>query len=132
MTRRVRPVVPLEELFDSGEPVPYEPRERRPLVQAGLLALGSSHAIYAVLYIANFVLPYPLILATCIGAALAREAVRLVIEPSWLRTADLVAPVRVRRRLEPGDWYEGGDGMAKAVRSWERALNWGEVDRERF
>jgi hypothetical protein len=63
---------------------------------------------------------------------LLRWALGRSAEPDWLLARDLVRPVRVRRRLEPGEGYEGGDGVAEAVRRWDRRLGWGEKDAQRF
>jgi hypothetical protein len=68
----------------------------------------------------------------CLGAVLVRQAVRGSAEPPWPRAGDLVRPVEVWRRRQPGAWYEGGDGMVAAVRRWDRQLTWGVASGARF
>jgi hypothetical protein len=80
----------------------------------------------------DYRLPYVVLLAVGVGVMLWRWALSRVGEPDWLHARDLVRPATVRRRLEPGDWYEGGDGMAEAVRKWDRRLGWGDVDGQRW
>jgi hypothetical protein len=124
-------------LFTTEEAPPRRPLLRRPtdqpwLVSAGLVAFLASAVIYTLLALVNYRLAYPVILAVCVGSVLVRRAVRVSAEPAWLRTGDLVRPVQVRRRLEPGQWYEGGDGMVGAVHRWDRRLEWGISDSRRF
>jgi hypothetical protein len=126
----------LDDLFATEEAPVRPPRRGRGdqpwFVTSGLLAFLGSAVIFTVLAMLNYRLPYPLILAVCVGAVLVRRAVQVSREPSWLRPADLVRPVEVRRRLEPGFWYEGGDGMVGAVHRWDRRLEWGLSDPDRF
>jgi hypothetical protein len=125
----------------SGEAPPellYGVEERRPprrgqprWLAGGELALGASAVIYVLLLVINKLLPYPLILAICVAVVLILAAARATAEPSWLRVAQLVRPVTVRRRHEPGAGYEGGDGVVEAVRRWDRRLDWG-AEGDRF
>jgi hypothetical protein len=108
------------------------PRKQPRLVPSLLSAPFIAALIYLLLYGADYVLPYPLVLAVCTGVLLLRWALGRVGEPDGLLARDLVRPVRVRRRLEPGEGYEGGDGVAEAVRRWDRRLGWGEKDGPRF
>jgi hypothetical protein len=129
------PVARLDELFvvDDVPPARVPIQQRHPWLLSGALqTFIASAVVYTMLHVANFDLPYPLILAVCAGGVLVRKAVRQTVEPSWLRTADLVRPVMVRRRHEPGGWYEGGDGMLDAVRRWDRRLAWGIEGPDRF
>ncbi len=77
-------------------------------------------------------LPYVVVLGVCLAVTLSREYLRRVAEPNWLRARDTIAPLHVRRRNQPGGWYEGGDGMVEAVRRWDRRLDWGARDGARF
>ena len=76
--------------------------------------------------------PYVVVLGVCLALALTREYLRRVAEPDWLRARETIAPLQVRRRNQPGGWYEGGDGMVEAVRRWDRRLEWGTRDGDRF
>lgn len=121
--------VRLDDLLSAGVPPPPPMLSResgRPwLVGAVLVGFLASAVIYMVLSLLGARVAYPLIAAACVGVALVRQAARAAGEPSWLRTRDLVRPLAVRRRREPGSAYEGGDGMAAAVRRWQRRLEWG-------
>jgi len=108
------------------------PRRRPRLWPSLLLAIGASMTIYLVFYGANYRLPFLVPFAICVGLALLRWTLALVAEPVGLGAADLVRPVEVRRRHEPGAWYEGGDGVVEAVGRWDRRLGWGEMDGPRF
>lgn len=130
------PVAHLDDLFTVTEEAP--PRrarldQRRPwLIRGALQTFISSAIVYTALHIVNLDPPYGLILAVCAGAVLVRLAVRSTAEPGWLRAREAVRPVQVRRRNEPGAWYEGGDGMLDAVRRWDRRFDWGTGAPERF
>jgi hypothetical protein len=121
--------VKLDDLLSAGVPPPPSMLGRedgRPwLVGAVLLAFLASAVVYMVLSMLGLRVPYPLIAAACLGVVLVRQAARAVGEPSWLHASDLVRPVAVRRRREPGSAYEGGDGVATEVRRWHRRLEWG-------
>lgn len=120
--------VRLDDLLSAGvAPPPLLSREdERPWVLgAVLMAFLASAVVYMVLSLLGVRLAYPLIAAACVGVALVRQAARAAGEPSWLRASDLVRPLAVPRRREPGSAYEGGDGMAMAVRRWHRRLEWG-------
>jgi hypothetical protein len=126
------PTVQLDDLFVAAEP-PRRSRLPAPwLIWAGLQGIAASLIIYALLFVTDNALSYPVVLAVCLGGALLRHAVRLVAEPRGLQATDLVRPVQIRRRLSAEDWYEGGDGMVEAVRRWDRHLSWGSVGGERF
>lgn len=120
--------VRLDDLLSAGVPPPPSPLARddaRPwLVGACLAAFISSAVVYMLLSLLGVRPSYPLILAACVGVVLVRQAARAVSEPFWLRVGDLVRPLRVPGR-DPGAVYEGGDGMAAAVRRWNRLLEWG-------
>jgi hypothetical protein len=101
-------------------------QERRPWVLGAVLAaFFVSAALYMFLSVLGARVAYPLLAAACLGVALVRQAALAVGEPSWLRADDLVRPLQVRRPGQPGSAYEGGDGMAAAVRRWHRRLEWG-------
>ncbi len=126
----------LDDLFKADDsPLPRAlpaRQDREWLVGAGLQTFLASAVVYTLLHLVDRRLPYPLILAVCLGAVLIRRAVRLAREPLWPRAGDLVRPVEVRRRREPGAWYEGGDGMASAIRRWDRQFTWGLASGPRF
>lgn len=109
-----------------------EPRRRPRLWPALSLAVSVSIVVYLILYGANYRVPFLLPFAICVGLALLYWALGLVAEPLGLAAADLVRPVVVQRRHEPGAWYEGGDGVVEAVGRWDRRLGWGEMDGPRF
>jgi hypothetical protein len=113
------------ELVDVAETRPWR-----------LRAVGYVLAISAVTYTltraGGLAVPFTLILAVVTAGILVRRAVRLVHEPLWLRAADLVRPPGGRRRIELSGWYEGDDGMVAAVRRWDRRLDWGSTDPDRF
>lgn len=124
--------VKLDELFGEAP----APRQRRTAWQvwawAALQGIAGSFIIYMLLYVSDESLPYPVVLAICLGAAAVRRAVLTVREQAGRRPADVVELLRVRGREDRDDWYEGGDGMAEAVRRWDRHLSWGAVGGERF
>jgi hypothetical protein len=130
------PVAHLDDLFTVQEPEspPHPGRDRgRPWrLRAALHAFIASAVVYSGLQVANLSAPYGLILAVCAGVVLVRLAVKATAEPTWLRARDLVRPVRVRRHDELGLWHSFDDGMIDAVHRWDRRLDWGGADPERF
>lgn len=118
----------LDDLLNAGvapPPSPLARQDERPwLVGAVLTAFISSAVVYMVLNIVGLRAPYLLIAGACLGVVLIRQVARTVAEPPWLAVGELVRPVVVRRRREPGAAYEGGDGIAASVRRWNRLLEW--------
>jgi hypothetical protein len=134
--RKARPpTANLDELFGFDED-PLGPSVRegpRPwVVRSALHSFALSAVVYTAFHIVNLGPPYPLILAMCAGAVLVRRAVGATAEPQWQRTRDAVRPPAAMRRIEPGGWFAGGDGMLDAVRRWDRRLDWGAGGRPRF
>lgn len=121
--------VRLDDLLSAGVPPPppmLARQERQPWVLGAVLAaFFVSAAVYMFLSVVGVRVAYPLLAAACLGVALVRQAALAVGEQSWLPAGDLVRPPQVRRRGEPGSAYEGGDGLATAVRRWHRRLEWG-------
>lgn len=120
--------VRLDDLLSAGLPLPpsrLAKQESPWLVGTLLVAFLASAVVYMLLSITGIRPSYPLILAACLGVLLVRQAARTVGEPHWLQVGDLVRPLSVPRRREKGSAYEGGDGMAGAVRRWNRLLDWG-------
>jgi hypothetical protein len=125
----------LDDLLESYEPAPRQSvpyRERPWLVRCALQAFAASAVVYTALRIGELAPPYPLILAVCLGGVLVRRAVATTAEPAMQRVADAVRAPVAKRLIDPGGWYEGGDGMLEAVRRWERRLDWGSSAPERF
>lgn len=102
------------------------------LPRAALHTFIASALVYTTLHIFNLAPPYALIIAVCAGAVLTRRAIALTAEPDRQRTHDIVRAHGPVRRIEPGGWYTTGDGMAEAVRRWDRRLDWGATAVERF
>ncbi|HEY7224517.1 MAG TPA: hypothetical protein VH561_13150 [Micromonosporaceae bacterium] len=109
-----------------------EPNRWRRLRWALALAVLAAVAVVLIGEQFGLWLPFPLVGAVFVGVVLIGQGVSLVSEPEWLRAADLVRPVRVHRRLQPGGWYEGGDGLVAAVRRWDRQIEWGSTGPARF
>jgi hypothetical protein len=97
-----------------------------------MYSFAASAVAYTAFQIVNLAPPYPLILAMCAGAVLVRHAVKVTAEPAWQRTHNAVRPPAGLRRIDPGGWYEGGDGMLEAIRRWDRRLDWGSSGPQRF
>jgi hypothetical protein len=122
--------VRLDDLLSAGVPLPPSrlvQQDRPWLVGTLLTAFLASAVVYMLLGMMGVRPSYPIILAACLGGLFVRQAARAVGEPPWLRVGDLVRPPRVPRRREPGTLYEGGDGMAAAVRGWSRLFEWGQT-----
>ncbi len=75
--------------------------------------------------------PYLLLAAVAAAGVLVRRSVSVVSESPRFRTRELVRVPRRGRRIEPG-WYDGEDGVVRAVRRWSRRLEWGATAPERF
>jgi hypothetical protein len=113
------------------------PRRRESAAEAPwrLRAAGQAFAISAVVYTLfrafGWAPPYLLIAAVAVAGVLVRRAVSLVAESPRFRTRELVRVPLRGRGIEPG-WYEGEDGVVRAVRRWSRRLEWGSTAPERF
>jgi len=97
-----------------------------------LAVLASAVIMFLLNSLAFREIPYIVALGVCLALVLSREYLRRVAEPDWLRVRETIAPLHVRRRNQPGSWYEGGDGVVEAVRRWDRRLEWGSRDGNRF
>jgi hypothetical protein len=121
--------VRLEDLLSAGVPPPppvLGRDDQQPwLVGTVLVALLASAVVYVGLSAFGARIAYPLVAAACLGVAAIWQVSRMVSEPPWLVVRDLVRPVEVPRRRQPRAAYEGGDGMAAAMRRWNRLLEWG-------
>jgi hypothetical protein len=123
-----------DEVVPLGPEFPPSPTRKADtwVAKAALTAFILSAVVYTLLHVFNFAPPYPLIAAVCAGIVLVRHGVKRVAEPSWLRARDVVKASGPRRRIAPGGWYAGGDGMLAAVRRWDRRLDWGTGAPDRF
>ncbi|MGE5830189.1 MAG: hypothetical protein ACM30G_17775 [Micromonosporaceae bacterium] len=125
----------LDELLryeESGAELVDVPETRPWRLRAAGFVLATSAVAYTLSRAGGLALPIGLILAVVAAAVLVRRALKLIHEPLWLRAADLVRPPGGHRRIELSGWYEGDDGMAAAVRRWDRRLDWGSTDPDRF
>jgi hypothetical protein len=118
--------------FEDSEPVRPKVGPQPWLVRSFLITFATSAVVYTAFHIFDLAPSYVLIFAVCAGGVLVRQAARLTAEPTWRRTRDAVRGPRPVHRIEPGGWYEGGDGVIEAVRRWHRRLEWGIVDPHRF
>jgi hypothetical protein len=138
MTKR-RPKVqytdaPLEHLLHHEEPEPVPvaaSRNESWIPRAALTAFFNSAVVYTLFHIFALAPPYPLILAVCIGAVLVRRAVTFAKEPRS-HTRNVIRAPKPARIIGPGGWYVTDDGMAEAIRRWDRRLEWGSTAPERF
>jgi hypothetical protein len=121
----------LDDLFSYEEVEPAGPPrvERRPwLVIAVLQTFAVSAVVFTGFRAADLAPSYLLIVAVCAGAVLIRQAVLVAREPRWQRTRDLVrGPAWAAEELR-----QDGDGMLEAVARWDRRLDWGTTNAERF
>jgi hypothetical protein len=136
--KRVRKVeytdAPLEHLLhhEEAEPVRVEQaRQESWIPKAGLHAFVFSAVAYTLFHILGLAPPYPLILAVCVGGVLVRRAVAFAREPRS-RTRDVIRAPKPPRAIGAGGWYVNDDGMAEAIRRWDRRLEWGSTAPERF
>jgi hypothetical protein len=121
----------LDDLFSYEEVDSVGPPrlERRPwLVIALLQSFAASAVVYTGFRAADLAPSYLLIAAACAGAVLVRQAVLFVREPRWQRTGDLVR----RPRATMDESRADGDGMLEAIGRWDRRLDWGTTNAERF
>jgi hypothetical protein len=121
----------LDDLFSYEEVEPAGPPrlEKRPwLVIALLQTFALSAVVYTGFRAANLAPSYLLIAAVCAGAVLIRQAVLVAAEPRWQRTGDLVR----RPRWAADESRADGDGMVEAIGRWDRRLDWGTTNAERF
>jgi hypothetical protein len=125
----------LDELLryeDSAVELVDVPDARRWRLKAAGFVLATSAVVYTLTRAGGLAVPLTLILAVVSAAVLMRRALGLIQEPLGLRAADLVRSPGGHRRIELGGWYEGNDGMVAAVRRWDRRLDWGSTDSDRF
>jgi hypothetical protein len=121
----------LDDLFSYEEVEPTGPPrvESRPwLVISVLQTFAASAVVFTGFRAADLAPSYLLIVAVCAGAVLIRQAVLVAREPRWQRTRDLVrGPAWAAEELRLD-----GDGMLEAVARWDRRLDWGTTNAERF
>jgi hypothetical protein len=136
--KRVRKVeytdAPLEHLLhhEEAEPVRVaDPRNESWIPRAALTAFFTSAVAYTLFHILGLAPPYLLILAVCVGGVLVRRAVGFAREPRS-HTRNVIRASRPARAIGPGGWYVTDDGMAEAIRRWDRRLEWGSTAPERF
>jgi hypothetical protein len=132
--RSAQPYAGLDDLLRHDDSVPARPAApvRQPWMgKAALQTFIASAVAYTGFQVVNLEPGYPLILAVCAGAVLIRHAVRSTAEPEWQRTGDVVRTVTAYHPDE-GGWYAGGDGMLDAIRGWDRRLDWGATNPQRF
>jgi hypothetical protein len=133
------PTVGLEELMRSGEEEPPPPRHRRidgsftrEAIVLCLYAAGFALAGYALLNLANMRVAYPLLFVIALSALVIRRAVREVRESDELLPGDLIRSLPPAARTRGEGWYEGSDGLSRAVMRWETRLEWTSSERKRF
>ena len=121
----------LDDLFSYEEAEPAGPPrvESRPwLVISVLQTFAASAVVFTGFRAADLAPSYLLVVAVCAGAVLIRQAVLVAREPRWQRTRDLVrGPAWATEELR-----QDGDGMLEAVARWDRRLDWGTTNAERF
>ena len=125
---------PLEHLLHHEEPEPVrvaDPRNESWIPRAGLSAFLSSAVAYTLFHILGLAPPYPLILGVCIGGVLVRRAVAFAREPRS-HTRNVIRAPKPARAIGSGGWFTSDDGMAEAIRRWDRRLEWGSTAPERF
>jgi hypothetical protein len=133
------PTVRLEELLGSGEEEPPAPRHRRSdgrlprdAIVMCVYAAGFALVAFALLRLGNLGVAYPLLFVIALGVLVIRRAVREVGEPEDLLTGELVRRLPPVARSRGEGWYEGSDGLSRAVMRWETRLEWTSSERKRF
>ncbi len=118
--------------FADDTPERGESTEEPPWrLRAAFQVFAISAVVYTLFRAFGLAPPYLLIAAVAAGGVLVRRAVSVVAESPRFRTRELVRATRRGRGIEPG-WYEGEDGVMRAVRRWSRRLEWGATAPERF
>jgi len=133
------PTVGLEELMRRGEDEPPAPRHRRSNGSLArdaavmcLYAAGFALVAFTLLQLANMRVAYPLLFVIALGALVIRRAVRELRESDDLRPGDLARELPPAARTRGDGWYEGSDGLSRAVMKWETRLEWTSSERKRF
>ena len=137
-------MVGLDELFDAA---PAPTKRRGPVVvfspgwwlRRSLAALGTSAAIFLVLYVLRFGVPFPLILAGVLAVMVLRAVLNEVAGdalPTEVTGAGF-APEAVDDLIDPQfevlrHSVQPTDGIRFAVGRWDDRLIWGERDLTRF
>jgi hypothetical protein len=117
---------------EAARSLPTEEPARPWVAISAIQAFLLSAVAYTVARAFNFAPPYPLLLGVSLGAVLVRQAVVAVREPDWARAREAVRAGGPVRRIDPGGWYANSDGMLNGIRRWDRRLDWGVGEPERF
>jgi hypothetical protein len=133
------PTVGLEELLRDGEEEPPPPRHRRTdgsllrdAAKLCLYAAAFALVAYALLQFASLRVAYPLLFVIALGGLVIRRALKEVRESDELLPGDLVRRLPPPARTHGDGWYEGSDGLSRAVMRWETRLEWTSTERKRF
>jgi hypothetical protein len=122
--------VSLEQLFEESPDLPSErPRRTQPWLHDPVLALAISGAIFAVLRVFGFVLPFGVLIAVVLAVLLLRRllaAVPVNEPPAALYSPAWGIPDDDDRRFAPID------GVVRAVQRWEARFSWTERDQLRY
>jgi hypothetical protein len=124
----------LEDLlrFDERYSTIDETQANRWAWRALAVTFGLSVVIWAIAHVIGYAPPFLLILFVCAGGVSLRLILLTVSEPRWRQVGELVRAVSAPPRIAMGGWYEGGDGMTKAIRRWDRRLEWGATYPQRY
>ena len=118
--------------FEEDAPQRSESTDEAPWrLRAAFQVLAITAVTYTLFRAFEWAPPYVLIAAVAASGVLVRRAVSVVAESPRFRTRELVRAPRRGRGIESG-WFEGEDGVVRAVRRWSRRLEWGATAHERF
>jgi len=134
---------PLDSVVGLDELLRYEPEgapehwavrrlDRRQLTATALYPLLVALAAWGLLATARLEIPFPLLYMLALAPFAVYRAMIAVAEPFRDRTTNLVRGRSAPHGVERGGWYEGGDGLVRAVRRWETRLDWSSTERLRF
>jgi hypothetical protein len=120
--------VTLDQLFaDSEQHVTDLERPRRRWLRDGLFALGLAAAIYVVIRVFGFVVPYPVLAGTALACLLLRRALQAV--PVGEPPVAMYSPVW---GVDDGVRFAPADGLVRAVQRWEARFGWTDRDHVRY